>query len=331
MANDALDTYWQFDQWAHEIVWRLKETKDIVLAPLYAENKSATFKRDHLMMGLQNIAYSMSISLHQMAYDYMKNVMFRYERICDMSDITNVRSVRMPRKQMDQSLDSIQKIMIPMCIKIAKNDHAYFRMSFDEAFQNALIGVMKASRVYDIKQGLPFPVFARYFIYTTLSRDSMDHTIEISEKKKSLYSKVVEFNESFYRKTGEYPSLKETAFQFGCTPQEINDALCYHFKKSTFLDTSIIANTIESDTNIEEYVQENDADHLLYNIIDSFDQPFKDILNHMIGRDFKDMTLYQMALHTGVSAKKYAVLKDQALEHLKQTLDNKGLKFNDFF
>ncbi len=191
-------------------------------------------------------------------------------------------------------------------------------VEYDDLFQIASIGFLKAINNFDEGFGVKFSTYTVPMIIGEIKRYMRDNgAIKVSRTIKILANKINKFIDAYQGSNSDSPSIETISEHFKITPEEVVVAL-----DSAKMPLSIYDKFDDEDDGQElidkiAYVDNEDITlnkiHLL-SIIDSLDEREKKII---ILRYFRDKTQSEVAKGLGVSQVQVSRLENRIIDKLR--------------
>lgn len=193
-------------------------------------------------------------------------------------------------------------------------------VEYDDLFQIACVGFLKAIKNFDVNFNVRFSTYAVPMISGELKRFMRDDGfVKVSRATKQLSAKISAFVDNCKKQNQPEPSVQQIADKFEISPQEVVFAM-----ESAQLPISIYEKTDENDEKsqcmLDKMCAEDKTDDMidkimLYAIIDKLTEREKKII---ILRYFRDKTQSEIATHLGVSQVQVSRLESKILEKMRK-------------
>ncbi|MBE5749155.1 MAG: SigB/SigF/SigG family RNA polymerase sigma factor [Clostridiales bacterium] len=193
-------------------------------------------------------------------------------------------------------------------------------VEYDDLFQIACVGFLKAIKNFDTNFNVRFSTYAVPMISGELKRFMRDDGfIKVSRATKQLSAKISAFVDNCKKQNLAEPSVKQIAEKFGISPQEVIFAM-----ESAQMPISIYEKADENDEKsqcmLDKMCAEDKTDDMidkimLYAIIDKLTEREKKII---ILRYFRDKTQSEIATHLGVSQVQVSRLESKILDKMRK-------------
>lgn len=193
-------------------------------------------------------------------------------------------------------------------------------VEYDDLFQIACVGFLKAIKNFDVNFNVRFSTYAVPMISGELKRFMRDDGfVKVSRATKQLSAKISAFVDNCKKQNQPEPSVQQIADKFDISPQEVVFAM-----ESAQLPISIYEKADESDEKsqcmLDKMCAEDKTDDMidkimLYAIIDKLTEREKKII---ILRYFRDKTQSEIATHLGVSQVQVSRLESKILEKMRK-------------
>lgn len=191
-------------------------------------------------------------------------------------------------------------------------------VEYDDLFQIASIGLIKAIKNFDKSFNVKFSTYSVPMIIGEIKRYMRDNgAIKVSRTLKILANKINKYIDEFQLKNNNSPSIELIAEKFSISPEEVVVAL-----DSAKMPLSIY-DKFEEDEEGQELIdkisdfdsEEKTVNKIhLYSIIDSLDERDKKII---VLRYFRDKTQTEIANTLGVSQVQVSRLENKILEKIR--------------
>lgn len=191
-------------------------------------------------------------------------------------------------------------------------------IEYDDLYQIACVGFLKAIKNFDESVGVKFSTYTVPMIIGEIKRYMRDNgAIKVSRTLKILANKINHYISEYQTKNSDSPSIENIALQFNVTPEEVVFAL-----DSTKMPLSIydkFDDEDESQSLIEKLPYSDGEDNMLTkihlsNIIDGLNEREKKII---ILRYFRDRTQCEIAKSLGVSQVQVSRLENKIIDKIR--------------
>lgn len=193
-------------------------------------------------------------------------------------------------------------------------------VEYDDLFQIACVGFLKAIHNFDTNFNVRFSTYAVPMISGELKRFLRDDGfVKVSRATKQLSAKISAFVDNCKKQNQPEPTIDQIAKKFEISPQEVVFAM-----ESAQMPISIYEKTDESDEKsqslLDKMCAEDKTDDMidkimLYAIIDKLTEREKKII---ILRYFRDKTQSEIATHLGVSQVQVSRLESKILDKMRK-------------
>lgn len=193
-------------------------------------------------------------------------------------------------------------------------------VEYDDLFQIACVGFLKAIKNFDTNFNVRFSTYAVPMISGELKRFMRDDGfVKVSRATKQLSAKISAFVDNCKKQNQPEPTIGQIAKKFDISPQEVVFAM-----ESAQMPISIYEKTDESDEKsqslLDKMCAEDKTDDMidkimLYAIIDKLTEREKKII---ILRYFRDKTQSEIATHLGVSQVQVSRLESKILAKMRK-------------
>ncbi|MBQ9715482.1 MAG: SigB/SigF/SigG family RNA polymerase sigma factor [Clostridia bacterium] len=193
-------------------------------------------------------------------------------------------------------------------------------VEYDDLFQIACVGFLKAIHNFDTNFNVRFSTYAVPMISGELKRFLRDDGfVKVSRATKQLSAKISAFVDNCKKQNQPEPTIDQIAKKFEISPQEVVFAM-----ESAQIPISIYEKTDESDEKsqslLDKMCAEDKTDDMidkimLYAIIDKLTEREKKII---ILRYFRDKTQSEIATHLGVSQVQVSRLESKILDKMRK-------------
>ena len=193
-------------------------------------------------------------------------------------------------------------------------------VEYDDLFQIACVGFLKAIHNFDTNFNVRFSTYAVPMISGELKRFMRDDGfIKVSRATKQLAAKISAYVDNHKKQNQPEPAIDQISKHFGISPQEVVFAM-----ESSQMPISIYEKTDESDEKsqcmLDKMCAEDKTDDMidkimLYAIIDKLNEREKKII---MLRYFRDKTQSEIATHLGVSQVQVSRLESKILDKMRK-------------
>ena len=192
-------------------------------------------------------------------------------------------------------------------------------IEYDDLFQIAGIGLLKAIKNFKLDFNVRFSTYAVPMILGEIKRQMRDDGyIKVSRSLKSLSSKITRYMDEVIKQGNDDPTVEQIARHFDISPSDVVFAL-----DATRLPVSLYETTSDKDGKQTELVDRLPTDEdrkMVQSLI------LKDMLSRLSERErkiiiyrfFRDMTRGEIAEKMGVSQVQISRLETKILDKLKQ-------------
>ena len=195
-------------------------------------------------------------------------------------------------------------------------------VDYDDLFQIACMGFLKAIAGFDEGFGVKFSTYAVPMIAGEIKRFMRDDgSVKVSRSMKQTAKEMNAFVEAYTSKNGKQPTVFEIAQQFG-----LEEAETVFIMGSSKMPVSLYGSTDYKDGNERELIETLPAeDHqedwldkmLLKGAIDSLCERDKKII---VLRYFRDMTQSEVAKKIGVSQVQVSRIENRIIKEFREKL-----------
>lgn len=191
-------------------------------------------------------------------------------------------------------------------------------VEYDDLYQIACVGFLKAINNFDENFGVKFSTYSVPMIIGEIKRYMRDNgAIKVSRSLKILANKINKFIDSYQLENNDSPSIELIAVKFEVTPEEVVFAL-----DSAKLPLSIYDKFEDDDEGqelIDKIPDEDNEDTLLNkihlsNIIGNLNEREKKII---VLRYFRDKTQSEIAENLGVSQVQISRLENKIIDKIR--------------
>jgi len=191
-------------------------------------------------------------------------------------------------------------------------------VEYDDLYQIASIGFLKAINNFDESFGVKFSTYAVPMIIGEIKRYMRDNgAIKVSRTLKILANKISRFNDDYQAKEGKSPSVETIASAFSVTPEDVVLAL-----DSVKMPLSIF----------DKFDDEDDSNELMNVIPDDFEEEklvtkihLKSVIGELNDRErkliilrfFRDKTQSEIASLLGVSQVQVSRLENKIIDKMR--------------
>ena len=221
-------------------------------------------------------------------------------------------------KQGDESAkEIIYKNNIPL-IKCIINKFKGKGIEYDDLYQIASIGLLKAINNYDESFGVKFSTYSLPMIIGEIKRYIRDNgAIKVSRNIKILANKINHYIEDFFTEKNAYPTLEEIATRFNIEKEDVALAI-----DSAKMPVSLYEKYEDDEEGIELIdkisigeTEEKMIDKIhISNIIDKLTERERKIV---ILRYFKDKTQNEVAEEIGVSQVQISRIENKIIDKIR--------------
>lgn len=229
-----------------------------------------------------------------------------------------VQYLRKAKQGDEQAKEIIFKNNSPLIKSIIRR-FAGKGVEYDDLYQIACIGFLKAINNFDESYGVKFSTYTVPMIIGEIKRYMRDNgAIKVSRTLKILANKINRYIDEYQTKTGESPQVETIAKQFGVSADEVVVAL-----DSSRMPLSIFDKFEDDDEGQEliDKIPQNESEDLLVNriqlanIIENLNEREKKII---ILRYFRDKTQTEIAEDLGVSQVQVSRLENKIISKIRQ-------------
>jgi RNA polymerase sporulation-specific sigma factor len=191
-------------------------------------------------------------------------------------------------------------------------------IEYDDLYQIACVGFLKAINNFDESFGVKFSTYSVPMIIGEIKRFMRDNgAIKVSRALKILANKMTKYIDAYQLEHNDSPSIELLAKEFNVQPEEVVFAL-----DSTKLPLSIYDNFEDDEEGqklIDKIPATEDEDNMvdkihLLNIIDGLNDREKKII---VLRYFRDRTQSEIAENLGVSQVQVSRLENKIIEKMR--------------
>ena len=195
-------------------------------------------------------------------------------------------------------------------------------VDYDDLFQLASIGLLKAINGFDESFGVRFSTYAVPMISGEIKRFMRDDgSIKVSRAMKSCAKQINAYVEKFSSEHGRQPTLKEISKEFAMPESEVVFTM-----GSTRMPVSIYAQGEYKDEKGQELLDKLPVEDRQEEIIDSLQ--LKTAIDGLPERDkkvimlryFRDMTQSEVATMLGVSQVQVSRIENKIMENFRKSL-----------
>ena len=192
-------------------------------------------------------------------------------------------------------------------------------VEYDDLFQIACIGLIKAIKNFDESFNVKFSTYAVPMVVGEIKRYMRDNgAIKVSRALKILANKISKYVDEYVTKNNKSPDIDNISKYFDVSGEEVVMALdCVRMPLSIFDkfddedESQELMNVIKSDFEEEKMIDKIQ----LSSIIDELSDREKRIV---ILRFYRDRTQSEVAKHLGVSQVQVSRLENKILEKIKR-------------
>lgn len=195
-------------------------------------------------------------------------------------------------------------------------------VEYDDLYQLASFGLLKAINGFDITYGVRFSTYAVPMISGEIKRFMRDDgSIKVSRTIKATAKEINKFIQSHSAEKGEQPTIKDVAKQFNMDESEV-----VFIMGSTHMPISLYAQGDYKDDKTQELIEripstDDDDDVidkiLLKSAIACLDERDKKVI---MLRYFRDMTQSEVATHLGVSQVQVSRIENRIMQAFRKQL-----------
>ena len=191
-------------------------------------------------------------------------------------------------------------------------------IEYDDLYQIACVGFLKAIKNFDESVGVKFSTYTVPMIIGEIKRYMRDNgAIKVSRTLKILANKINHYISEYQTQNSDSPSVENIASEFNVTPEEVVFAL-----DSTKMPLSIYDKFDDEDEGqslIEKLPYSDGEDNMLTkihlsNIIDGLNERERKIV---ILRYFRDRTQCEIAKSLGVSQVQVSRLENKIIDKIR--------------
>ncbi len=191
----------------------------------------------------------------------------------------------------------------------------------EDLFQAGMVGIMEASKKYDINSGVKFTTFSyKYILGEVLKYIREDRNMKIGRDLISDYKKILYTKDYIYKSYGREVSIKELSKILNISEKRINDAIIYNEKEislnNVINDDDKRTITIEDTIKINENINKDDK-ILLKDALNDLDINEKNIIYK---RYFEDKTQTEIANEENLTQVKVYRYEQKVLQKLRDKM-----------
>lgn len=195
-------------------------------------------------------------------------------------------------------------------------------VDFDDLFQIACMGFLKAIAGFDESFGVKFSTYAVPMIAGEIKRFMRDDgSVKVSRAMKQTAKEMNTFVEEYVQRTGKQPSVSEIATQF-----HMDEAETVFVMSSSKMPVSLYGGTTQGDGKERELIEtlpaaDNQEDWLdkmlLKGAIEELSERDRKII---VLRYFRDMTQSEVAERIGVSQVQVSRIENRIIKEFREKL-----------
>ncbi len=195
-------------------------------------------------------------------------------------------------------------------------------VEYDDLYQLASMGLLKAIKGFDEQFGVRFSTYAVPMIAGEIKRYMRDDgSIKVSRAIKGTAKKINAYIEDFSAEHGYQPSVKQIAAEFGMPESEVVFTM-----GSTRMPVSIYNQGEYKDEKGQELLEKLPVEDRQEEILDALQ--LKTAINNLPERDkkviilryFRDMTQSEVAVQLGVSQVQVSRIENRIMREFKRDL-----------
>lgn len=195
-------------------------------------------------------------------------------------------------------------------------------VEYDDLYQLAGIGLLKAINGFDKSYGVRFSTYAVPMIAGEIKRFMRDDgSIKVSRSLKASAKKINAFVEEYSSEHGVQPTVKEISAQFGIPPAEVVFTMGSSrmplslFARSDYKDekSQLLLDKLSSDDDQDDMIEELE----LRTAIAELPEREKKVI---MLRYFRDMTQAEVAVMLGVSQVQVSRIENKIMEEFRKKL-----------
>ena len=191
----------------------------------------------------------------------------------------------------------------------------------EDLFQAGMVGIMEASKKYDIASGVKFTTFAyKYILGEVLKYLREDRNMKIGRDLISDYKRIIIAKDYIYKNKGRKVSTSELSKILNMSESRINSAILYN-EREISLNNIINTDdnrelTLEDTIKIDETINKDDK-ILLKDALNELDQNEKNIIYK---RYFEDKTQQEIASEENLTQVKVYRYEKKVLQKLRDKM-----------
>jgi RNA polymerase primary sigma factor len=193
-------------------------------------------------------------------------------------------------------------------------------------------GLLTAIERYDPSKGTRFLSYASWYIMLFIREEIYkDSAVPMPTWRKKLYKKLIDLKKEFIEVVGREPTMEELAEAANTTPKQVRAVLTANHAIISINDEDI-SEAVEIDmqsamANMEDKAISKDSADFLHKILSTLPVREQFIVRAYYGLVFDDpLSLKQIAGLLGISSERVRQIKAEALEQIKEVLEQYGIK-----
>lgn len=195
-------------------------------------------------------------------------------------------------------------------------------VEYDDLYQLAGMGLLKAINGFDKSYGVRFSTYAVPMIAGEIKRFMRDDgSIKVSRSLKAAAKSINAFIEEYAAMNGVQPTVKEISVKFGIPPSEVVFTMGSSrmplslFARSDYKDekSQLLLDKLSSDDNQDEMIESLE----LRTAISELPEREKKVI---MLRYFRDMTQSEVAAQLGVSQVQVSRIENKIMENFRKKL-----------
>ncbi len=195
-------------------------------------------------------------------------------------------------------------------------------VEYDDLYQLAGMGLLKAINGFDKSYGVRFSTYAVPMIAGEIKRFMRDDgSIKVSRSLKAAAKSINAFIEEYAAMNGVQPTVKEISVKFGMPPSEVVFTMGSSrmplslFARSDYKDekSQLLLDKLSSDDNQDEMIESLE----LRTAISELPEREKKVI---MLRYFRDMTQSEVAAQLGVSQVQVSRIENKIMENFRKKL-----------
>ncbi len=214
--------------------------------------------------------------------------------------------------------------------KIIAKKYVNKGVEYDDLFQVATIGLLKAIEKFDINLGYEFTSFASPTINGEIKRYFRDKswTIRVTRNMQELSKKIVNATDELYKELQRKPLISDIADYLSCSEEQIIEAIeVNELYKPHSLNIFYSSNSSDKELELIELIGSDDPEYelienkdLIEKVLDELDELEKSII---VDRYYNYLSQHEIAKKLGISQMSVSRFEKKILKKLKRKYEAK--------